>query len=361
VRIRLIGLVAAGRSGVPRYAASLLRALDRVAPEHKDLSLELVTTTAGAAGVEPRHLELQLVGRALGSPRSGPRRIVAEQLAAAAHPPDLLHFFDLTGPLLAPRHPFVTTLHDAGAAHGYRRTRNFYKRFVHPWALRHATAVVAVSAYARDEAVRLLGADPGRISVIHSGPGLEPTRAPVAPNGNRDGGFLLYVGDLSARKNLPFLLDVFEEAGVPDRLVLVGRRGDGYGSLRARIDSSPVADRVVVRENVGDVELEDLYCGALATVLPSRYEGFGFTPLEAMARDCPVLASDIPALREVVGDGALLLPLGARTAWVEAVRRVVEDRALASDLRSRGRGVVAGYSWERTARELCALFKRIGS
>jgi glycosyltransferase involved in cell wall biosynthesis len=346
---------------VPRYAASLLKALDRVAPEHDDLSFELVTTDAGASRVEPKHLELQLVGRRLGRPRSGPRRIVAEQLAAAAHSSDLLHFFDLTGPLLAPRRPFVTTLHDAGPAHGYRRSRSYYKRFVHPWALRQATAVVAVSGYARDEAVRLLGAEPGRISVIHPGPGLELTHAPEPSNGNRDGGFLLYVGDLSTHKNLQFLLEVFEEAGVPDRLVLVGRRGEGYGSLRARIDASPVVNRVVVRENVGDVELESLYCDALATVLPSRYEGFGFTPLEAMARDCPVLASDIPALREVAGDGALLLPLDARTAWVDAIRRVVEDRALASDLRSRGRRIVAGYSWERTARDLCALFRRVGS
>jgi glycosyltransferase involved in cell wall biosynthesis len=361
LRVGLIGLVAAGRSGVSRYAASLLRALDRIASDFADLRLQLVTTEAGAARVEPHRLDVRLAGRGFGSPRAGPRRILAEQLAAVTARADLLHFFDLTGPLLAPSRRFVTTLHDAAPARGYRRGRNLYKRSVHPWALRHATATVAVSAYARDEAVRLLGGDPARISVIHAGPGLEAASPSAAANGRRQRDFLLYVGDLSTHKNLPFLLDVFEEAGVPDRLVLVGRRGEGYSHLRARIESSPAAARVTLLENVEDPELDGLYRDALATVLPSRYEGFGLTPLEAMARDCPVLASDIPAVREVAGAGALLLPLDGHAAWVDAVRRVVEDRALASDLRVRGRSVAAGYSWEKTARELCAVFRHVGS
>jgi glycosyltransferase involved in cell wall biosynthesis len=168
-----------------------------------------------------------------------------------------------------------------------------------------------------------------------------------------DGGFLLYVGDLSRHKNLEFLVDVVARADVP--LVLAGRPGDGYSELTRHLAASSADVRVV--SGPTDAEIERLYGSAVATVLPSRYEGFGFTPLEAMARDCPVLASDIPAVREVSGDGALLLPLDDQAKWVAAVREVTADERLRTDLRARGRETVGRYSWERTARELCDVFR----
>ena len=352
-RVGLIGLVAAGQSGVPRYAVWLLRALDTVAPGYDDLQLRLVTTRAGAERIGASRLEARLVGDRLGSPRSGARRIVAEQVAAASEHGDLLHFFDLTGPLLAPRRRFVTTIHDTAAP-------RLYKRLVHPWAARHATAAVAVSAYARDEAVRVFGADPRSITVIHSGPGFAPSEAPVG-DGTAAEPYLLYVGDLTEHKNVGFLVDVFGAAEIPGRLVLVGRQGAGFDALLARIAGSPARDRIVLVHDADDARLDGLYRHALATVLPSRYEGFGFTPLEAMARNCPVLASDLPALREIAGDGAELLPLDARDAWVDAVRRIAGDDAYRGSLRARGRDVAARYSWERTARALCDLFRRVAS
>jgi glycosyltransferase involved in cell wall biosynthesis len=135
----------------------------------------------------------------------------------------------------------------------------------------------------------------------------------------------------------------------------------GFEALLTRIESSPARDRIVLVHDADDTRLDGLYRHALATVLPSRYEGFGFTPLEAMARGCPVLASDLPALREIAGDGAELLPVDARDRWVDAVRRVVADDSFRGDLRARGREVAARYSWERTARALCDLFRRVAS
>jgi glycosyltransferase involved in cell wall biosynthesis len=357
-RVALIGLLAAGYSGVPRYASSLLGGLGTVGHEFPDLELVLVTTPSGAARVGGWPFRVRLVGRALGDPRAGPRRILAEQLAACRSRADLLHFFDLTGPLLPPRRSFVTTLHDASGAQGRGAVRFGYKQFVQPWAMRHAAAVVAVSAFSRDEAVARFGADPRRISVIHSGPGLAPASGHSSDAGS-NGQFLLYVGDLSAHKNLPFLLDVFERSEVPGRLVLAGRPTDGFPALRARIAASPASDRIVALVDAPDSELESLYRTAIATVLPSRYEGFGFTPLEAMARDCPVLASDIPALRETAGDGALLLPLDAEADWIDALQRVVGNAELRAELRRRGRAAVGRFSWESTARQLCELLLRV--
>jgi glycosyltransferase involved in cell wall biosynthesis len=352
-RVGLIGLVAAGQSGVPRYAVSLLRALDSVAQEYDDLQLRLVTTRAGAERVEARTLELRVVGDRLGSPRAGARRIVAEQVAAVGEHGDLLHFFDLTGPLLAPRRRFVTTIHDTAAP-------RLYKRLVHPWAARHATAAVAVSAYARDEAMRVFGADPRSITVIHSGPGFAPSEA-VVGDGTVEEPYVLYVGDLTEHKNVGFLVDVFGKAEVPGRLVLVGRQGAGFDALLARIESSSARDRIVLLHDVDDARLDGLYRHALATALPSRYEGFGFTALEAMARGCPVLESDIPALREVSGDGALLLALDDEAAWADAMRRVVADAGLRDGLRARGAATVARYSWDATARGVLDVLREAGA
>jgi glycosyltransferase involved in cell wall biosynthesis len=349
--VGLIGLIAGGTSGVPRYAASLLRALDQVSRDYDDLRLRLVTTSAGAEVVEPETLDVRIVGDRLGSPRAGGRRVVSEQIAAVTERQDLLHYFDLTGPVLAPWRRFVSTVHDASQPRAY-------KRIVQPWAVKHAAALVAVSGHARDEAVRAFGADASRISVIHSGPGLEA--AATSRSGTEQGeGYLLYVGDLTEHKNLPFLVDVFAAADAPERLVLAGRPGSGYAALLEHIDASPARERITVTVGASDEEIDGLYRGAVATVLPSLREGFGFTPLEAIARDCPVLASDLPVLREVLDDGALLLPVGEREAWVDAVRRVTSDPALRTGLNARGRAVAARYSWERTARAVCELFRTV--
>jgi glycosyltransferase involved in cell wall biosynthesis len=219
--------------------------------------------------------------------------------------------------------------------------------------VRRARKLVAVSQFAKDEAVRHLGADPDRVAVIHSGPGLLETS--TASPADAAGAYLLDVGGLAPNTNLPFLVRAFEEAGVDARLKLVGRPAPGAEELLETIHSSPAGSRIDVVSDADDAELDGLYRGALALVHPSLYEGFGFTPLEAMARGCPVLESDIPPLREVSGDGALVLRLDAE-AWADGIRRVVTDEALRTDLRRRGEATAARYSWDWTARSLCELF-----
>jgi glycosyltransferase involved in cell wall biosynthesis len=358
-RVCLVGLIAGGRSGVPRYAAALAQGLDRVAGEFPDLELALLTTPLGLERTRPRQLETIVPRGLLARPSAGPGRILAEQVLARRADGDLLHFFDLTGPVLAPRRPFTTTVHDAALRRSFAGARRAHKRLLQPWAARHARAAVAVSAFAKDEAVRHFGADPARVHVVRSGPGFLPL---ARSNGSRpDEGdpYLLYVGDLAEHKNLPFLVRAFGRSAVPARLVLVGTRGARFESVREAVEASPARGRIEIRRDASDDEVDALYRSASALVLPSLYEGFGFTPLEAMARGCPVLASDIPALREVSGDGALLLPLEDEDVWAAAIRRVLEDEALRSDLRRRGGETVARYSWDEAARGVCRVFASV--
>lgn len=361
LRVCLVGLIAGGYSGIPRYAGALTRGLDEVADEFPELQLELLTTREGATAAGVRKIrvrEIRFRGRRV---NEGPGRIVLEQAHAATARSDLLHFFDTSGPLLAPWRPFVATVHDLSVMQGLRGRKHGYKRLLWPWAVRHAATVIAISAFARDEAIEILDADPGRFQVIHSGPGLATAPGAVVAESPAGPPFFLYVGALAASKNLPFLVEAFDRAQLPPdvRLVLVGRPGDGYGETRAVIERSPRRDRIEIRGGVGDDELEGLYRSAIALVHPAVHEGFGFTPLEAMARGCPVVASDIPALRETAADGALLVALD-RSSWATALEQVAKDDALRASLRARGEIRVGRFSWQETARALCHVFARQG-
>jgi glycosyltransferase involved in cell wall biosynthesis len=351
----LVGLIAAGHAGVPRYAASLLRALDAAADQTSGLDLSLLITPAGAEAMGIERIPVHPV-RLGGGFRAGPGRILAEQLASSRRRADLLHFFDMTGPLLAPSRPFVATLHDVSVAHGFSRYRQAYKRFLYPWVVRRARRVVTVSDFARREAIEHLGADPARLEVVHSGPGLVERTGHVGESRTVEWPYLLFVGNLTASKNLPFLVRAFDEADVSCGLLLVGRPAERFSEVQEAVAASPRRERIRIVHDVSDDELDLLYRQALALVLPSRYEGFAFTPLEAMARDCPVLASDLPAIREVSGGGAVLLPPDDVAAWADALRRVSVDETLRAELRRRGAEAVARFSWDRTARRLCEVF-----
>jgi glycosyltransferase involved in cell wall biosynthesis len=355
-RVCLVGLIAGGHSGVPRYAARLARALDAECSQFPQLSLSLITTAAGAEAVNPHTLDVTMVGGNSRHVNAGPGRLLLEQLAVVRTRADVLHYFDVTGPLLAPKTAFVATIHDTAFVHGLARRRDAYKRRIYPWALHHSSALIAVSQFAKDEAVRHFAANPGKIAVVHSGPGLfseaDETKSSTDEAASE---YLLYVGNLGANKNLPFLIRAYQRADVPTRLVLVGRSRGNSTELEHAIRSGPGADRIEVRVDVTDADLARLYRCALALLLPSTYEGFGFPALEAMASGCPVLESDIPALREVSGQGAMLLPPDDVEAWADGIRRVVTDDALRTELRRCGAEAVARYSWTRTAREVLAL------
>jgi glycosyltransferase involved in cell wall biosynthesis len=355
-RIGLVGLIAGGQSGIPRYAVMLTRALDRVSYEFPALLLTLITNRRGCSEIDPRNLEVRIPNRPFGRFNAGPERILAEQILAARAKADILHFFDLSGPILAPSRAFVTTAHDASVAYRPRR-RHRYKRHLSPWALAHARRIVAVSSFAKDEVVDHFGADPSKIDVVYSGPGIEPLGATAAQTRHAaNGPYLLYVGNLGANKNATFLIEAFERTDVSAELLFVGGKDKLLGPLLRAIEISPARERIRVISDASDIELDALYRNAIALVLPSRYEGFGFPPLEAMSRGCPVLASDIPALREISGTGAMLLPLDNHAAWSDGIRRIVEDERLRSELRERGTATVARYSWDEAARQICRIF-----
>jgi glycosyltransferase involved in cell wall biosynthesis len=240
--------------------------------------------------------------------------------------------------------PLVLTVHDRsweerpGDFTPYERA---WHRAARPKALaRRATRVLCDAEVVRADLVRAWGLPPERVRAVPLAPaaGLERAPASAPPQ------YLLFVGALEPRKAPDVLLAAYALArslGVSAELWFAGE-----GRL------APLLEGPGVRRlgRVDDAELAGLYAGAVALVLPSRIEGFGLPPVEALAQGTPVVASDLPVLREVLGEGgALFVGVGDEKALAEALIRVTRDAGLRSSLAAAGRRATAGLSWAATA------------
>jgi glycosyltransferase involved in cell wall biosynthesis len=274
--------------------------------------------------------------------------------------PQLLHSLDHVAPAWGPWRS-VVTLHDLTFLL-YPETQTAASRAYYAASgdsVRHAHRVIAVSQRTASDAVRLLGVDPARVRVVHEAAGpafgprpreqLEPllARLGVPP----DKPYILFVGTLEPRKNVPLLIEAFAQIRrqVDASLVLVGARGwldEPIFAAQARWGAS---DTTYHTGWLGERDLAVLYSHAGVLALPSLYEGFGLTVLEGMACGAPVICSDAGPLPEVAGDAALLLKPEDASAWAEAIARVLSNKQLSAELRGRGFRRAGEFSWQRTA------------
>ncbi len=167
--------------------------------------------------------------------------------------------------------------------------------------------------------------------------------------------YILNVDTLEPRKNHAILLDALR--WLPDlQFVQCGRTGWGVTSVLERARSLP---RVTLRGYVSESELDSLYRGAIAAVFPSIYEGFHLPALDALSAGCPVIASDIPVHREVLGEAAIFVPCHDAEAWAAAIRRVRDEPELGVRMSRAGRQRALAFSWDRSAEKLLHLFDSI--
>jgi glycosyltransferase involved in cell wall biosynthesis len=318
------------------------------------------TVVRGLVGALPEALapedDLVLYGDAVPERWGKVERLVDQQwrAASAARGADLVYLGDYR-PLGLSRVPFVITIHDLtflDRPDWYPPAVALYKRAMFRAALaKRPAAVVCVSEHSRRRFEARAPRFPrARVRVIH--PGLAP-----APAGeNVDGGYFLTVGAVEPRRNHLTLLDAFERAGRPLRWVVVGRAHYRGEPILERLRAAP---GVEVRGWVPDDELERLYRGARFVALPSHHEGFGFVPLEAMARGVPAAVATGSALDETAGDAALRVEPGDAAGWADALQRLAGDAALRAGLVAKGRERAATFTWERAARAHADLFREV--
>ncbi|HUP44363.1 MAG TPA: glycosyltransferase family 1 protein [Thermoanaerobaculia bacterium] len=208
-------------------------------------------------------------------------------------------------------------------------------------SLEMAARVAAVSRAVADETMRGFGVPASRIEIVPNG--VDDFFMP----GGEEQDYLLYVGTLEPRKGIGDLLAAWRSLTNPPRLILAGDRG-----WRTAVPDDP---RIEVRGFVGREELRELYRGALAFIYPSKYEGFGLPPLEAMACGAPVVATRTGAIPDYAGGVALLVPPGATDALREAMATMIADPGLRRELRRRGPERASRYRWDDSARTMTRL------
>jgi glycosyltransferase involved in cell wall biosynthesis len=270
---------------------------------------------------------------------------------------DLLHLLAFpTPPLWRGRailtiHDATPWLHEDTTSLGMR----YYYRPLYQQALRRASAVITVSHAARADLIRVLDLDPDLVHVTYNGvdrPFFE-ARAPEGPRAP----YLLAVGTIEPRKNVPVLLEAFRRLRADGRdleLVLVGRQG-----WANPLPLGDLAAHVRLTGALSDRELPELYAGAACFVLPSLYEGFGLPLAEAMAAGAPAVASDIPALREVGGDAVRYAPPSDPGALADAIRGALDQRDESATMAQRARERARRFSWDACATETLEIYRRV--
>lgn len=191
---------------------------------------------------------------------------------------------------------------------------------------------------------------------------VSPETSNLEPRTSSDRPYVLSVAGADPTKNVGALVEAFGRLPQPARdahdLVLVGdfrRRPE----LRERAAVLGIDKQTIFPGVVDDGQLIELYQRASLFVFPSRYEGFGLPVLEAMACGCPVISSNASSLPEVAGDAALLVDPADVDGLARAMQRVLSDRDLARDLCLRGPARAAQFSWDRTAREMVAVYEKV--
>jgi glycosyltransferase involved in cell wall biosynthesis len=331
-------------TGVGRYLQRLLREWGLAGGSHR----WILYSPDGRCGVPPGLDAEVAVVRGAGGTRWEQGALAA---AVRRDRPDVFFAPGYSAPL-AVRCPVVLTIHDVSfAAHpewfswreGHRR------RLLARLSARRARAVLTVSAFSRDEIVRHLGVDSARVQVVRHGPGF--IDRPVRDTGRRDP-LVLFVGSIFNRRHVPALIEGFAALAATRsdaRLEIVGaNRTHPRQDLGRLAAATGAAARIRLRDWVDDEALARLYADAAVFAFLSEYEGFGLTPIEALAAGATPVVLESPVAREVL-DGAALYVARPEPAAVAAALSDAIDGPGRARARAAAPGVLARYDWSAAA------------
>ncbi len=356
------------RAGIGRYTRHLVQHLGEFSGDD-DLSLFCFDFNRRGIDFEAPRARLQAV-------RWCPGRIAQQSWKRLHWPPynwfagpaDLYHFPNFVIPPLT-RGRSIVTIHDMSFVRHPEFAESKNLRYLSATIRRtaqKADAILTDSKFSALEIQDLLGIPANRVFPIHLGVATECK--PPSPDGiantrrmmGLDRPYLLTVGTIEPRKNLPLLVEAFEQLnGFDGDLVIAGMTGWKFEPILERIKASPKSARIRLLSYVPDGQLAGLYGGAAAFAIASVYEGFGLPPLEAMACGTPVVSSCGGSLPEVLGDAALLVKEAKAPEWASALRSAVFDTAVRTRLASGGPKHAARFDWRETARQTWNVYRQV--
>ena len=282
---------------------------------------------------------------------------------------DLYHFPNFIRPPLSRGRKSVVTIHDVSFLRmpDTTESRNLaWLRSEIGRTAELADAIITDSHFSAKEIIELLQVPVEKVHPIWLGltpmdlPGEDEQRVTLDRFGIRKP-FLLMVGTIEPRKNMPFLVRVFEELRDFDgHLVIAGGLGWKTDATLRAVEESPRRDSIRLCHNISDRQLSALYARAVAFVYPTLYEGFGFPPLEAMGRGTPVISARTSSLPEVLGDAAIWVDGYDAAQWAEAVRHVLADEVRRQKMRDAGLARAAQFTWAETARRTWTVYRQVG-
>lgn len=250
------------------------------------------------------------------------------------------------------------------------RTRRLMEKELEQ-SCKRADMIITISEFSKREIVKYMGIAPEKIEIVPCGVDLERyhpnyTEKEVKFSIEKYGistGYLLYLGTLEPRKNIEKLIEAYEllkkeKKSVP-KLVIAGKKGWLYECIFSKVEALGLTDEVIFTGYIEDDDVPKLIKGAELFLFPSRYEGFGMPPLEAMACGTPVIASDAASLPEVVGDAGVLVNPESAEDIAEAIMTMMNDSEKRNQLRKLGIDRAQKYTWEHSAELLRECYLKI--
>ncbi len=366
MRLALDGRALCGpNTGDRTYWLSLVRALRRIRPDWEITVLTRIPIPPATAS--------RLEGATIRTVYAVSDRVwtLFTLPRIVAHGYDLMHT-QYTTPLRCDV-PAVTTVHDIS----FRLHPNLFP-LKHrlllnssvPPSMRRAAHVITDSYASRYDIIRAYGLPENKVTAIwlahdesFSPQQQENDRALVNQWVRTEAPYVLAVGVLQPRKNLPLLVETFgvarRRADLPHRLVLVGKSGWNMASIHEVIRRYQMSDRVIFTGYLPDEVLPSLYRLADLFVFPSKYEGFGLPPLEAMACGVPTIASDAPAMSEVIASGGRLVDPYDSSAWSDAIVEALQNRQLRQEMSQKAIERATVFSWQKTALHTVEVYERV--
>ncbi|HKP54081.1 MAG TPA: glycosyltransferase family 1 protein [Chloroflexia bacterium] len=354
------------KSGVGYYTENMLASVMRAAPQHRYMLF---------SNRDMREGWKQLASETVHSERLFPVRAVWMQAVLPGTLrrvlPDLCHFTNYLAPL-AMSCPYIVTVYDMTVfitPRLHRFKKLVLDRTLIPRVARKAGAIITVSNSARKDILRYLKVPKEKVRVVMgaASPAFHPITDPAlleavrARHGLHEP-YILYVGTIEPRKNLPRLVQAFaslKKRGLPHKLVIVGQSGWQTEPIYAEIEQLGLKPDVLFTGYVPFEDLPAIYTMAEAMAFPSLYEGFGLPVIEAMACGTPVVTSRSSSLIEVAGDAGMLVDPLSVEEIEDALHRVLNDPALRADMRYRGLERASNLTWEHTAQATLEVYDKV--